>query len=117
MYVMGTADSIVDYNGSYGQDSAQQDFSYWGGMLGCNMNSATKTSLPVKVHDGTSVTEQQVSACSAGGAVQLYTIKNGGHAWPGYPYPNAGLGIVSQNFDATLAIGQFASQWTTNSTH
>lgn len=118
LYILGTADPRVNFNGAYGQDSASADFSYWAGMLACDTTKTTRTTLPVKISDGTSASLQSVAACTAGGNVQLYTVTGGGHAWPGSPLPNpANLGIASQNLDATTVIGQFAAKWTTASTH
>jgi polyhydroxybutyrate depolymerase len=116
-YIMGTADPRVSYDGAYGQYSAPQDFSYWGGMLACDMSRETTADEPAPVNDGTMAKLQHLGNCTAGGEVNLYTVLGGGHAWPGNAYPNPGLGTVSQNLNATMVIGQFASKYTTSSTH
>lgn len=118
LYVLGTADPRVNYNGAYGQDSAPEDFTYWNGMLACGTNSVTRKNLAPTVNDGTSVSLETNLSCTAGGGVELYTVTGGGHAWPGSTVPNPKtLGIASQNLNATTVIGQFAAKWTTASTH
>lgn len=117
LYIMGTADPKVDYDGAYGQDSASQDFSYWTGMLGCDDTQVKNKNLPTTVNDGTTVALESDASCTAGGVVELYTVTGGGHAWPGSTVPNPEtLGVVSQNLDATTVIGAFAAKWTTAST-
>lgn len=118
LYIMGTADPQVAYNGTYGQYSAAQDFNYWLGMHACDSSKTMQQNLPILVQDTTSVILQSNSSCTSGGEVDLYTVVNGGHTWSGGTYtPTVDLGIISQNLDATMVIGNFAKKWTTASTH
>jgi polyhydroxybutyrate depolymerase len=107
---MGTADPVVPYAGSQTFTGAVNASLDWQGIDGCDTSKAVSTPLPILVQDGTSVIWQQNAACRSGDEVDLYTVNGGGHAWPGSTNPvhNVGLGIISQNLDATTVIGQFA---------
>jgi polyhydroxybutyrate depolymerase len=70
----------------------------------------TKTMLPDKDTDDKTTTDvTRYPPGTQGALIQLYVIKNGGHAWPGRrPYASDRLiGNVSQDFDATEVIWQF----------
>ncbi len=125
VYVLGTADPIVPYAGAQTKSSnssflsAMNSFLMWGGFNRCTMSSTYSTNLPVTAADGTSVKLQHNAACGSGGEVDIYTINNGGHTWPGGPQLNTptALGTISKNLDATAMIGNFAKLWTNSSTH
>lgn len=79
----GTADKYVPYDGGVGKSSGgqRQDKSvayavdFWVKHDGCNPT-------PVKTEQG-NIIKEEYSGGKAGSEVVLYTIKNGGHAWPG----------------------------------
>jgi len=79
----GTADKYVPYDGGVGKSSGgqRQDKSvayavdFWVKENGCNP-------VPVRTEQG-SIIKDDYKAGKAGSEVILYTIKNGGHAWPG----------------------------------
>jgi polyhydroxybutyrate depolymerase len=120
IYVMGTADPVVAYNGSSTFIGAVNAFDQWMGFNACNTSQISTQQLPTLVNDGTSVSLQHVAACTSRGEVNLYTVANGGHAWPGAVKskiePTGMTGIVSQNLDTTTTIGNFALLWTSSST-
>jgi polyhydroxybutyrate depolymerase len=114
VYVNGTADPLVPYNGSSTVASAPNSYSYWMGLNACNSADATTTTLPILVNDGTSVVLQHNAACTSLGEADLYTVVNGGHAWPGASF--SPFGTASKNLDTTTMIGTFAKRWTNSST-
>ncbi len=61
---------------------------------------------PEHSEDGKVVTEQW-TVCESGSTVELVTISDGGHSWPGGKRLNAALDPPSKAFDATPEIRQF----------
>ena len=108
LYILGTADTIVPYNGGrVGLDSAAASMSFWNGQQQC-ADSATST-LPTLVNDGTTVQLTDYTVCSAGQELRLYTVQNGGHAWP--DGITQSVGKTTQNLNATGIIWSFASRY------
>jgi hypothetical protein len=65
---MGGAGSVI---------SAPSTFSLWGTLDGCRP-PATRTTLPRRAADGTSVQPQRYGRCRAGAAVELFAVAGGG---------------------------------------
>ena len=107
LYILGTADNIVPYNGTFGLDSAAASMAFWVGLQHCGGTVAT--TLPTVVSDGTTVQLTNYTGCTAGGDLRLYTVDNGGHAWPNGLTQT--VGKTSQNLDATGIIWSFASAY------
>ena len=121
VFVNGTADNVVPYNGSIGISgrrdvSAPVSFSNFMGYNACNSNKTSTQQLPVLVKDGTTVSLQHNAACTSLGEADLYTVTNGGHAWPGGQPNFQPFGPASGNLDTTTTLGNFAKLWTTKST-
>jgi len=115
VFVMGTKDPLVPYNGSHQFVGAPKSFGTWTGFNACNTADTATENLPVKVNDGTSVVLQHNAVCSSLGEADLYTVNNGGHAWPGQGVSL--LGKASANLDTTTMVGTFFQQWTNGSTN
>lgn len=108
LYILGTADSIVPYNGgSIGLDSAAASMTFWNGLQKC-ASSAVST-LPTLSNDGTTVQLTDYTSCAAGSELRLYTVQNGGHAWP--DGLTQSVGKTTQNLNATGIIWSFASKY------
>ncbi|MGW2661588.1 alpha/beta hydrolase family esterase [Nocardia tengchongensis] len=75
-------------------------------------DAVTTTALPQRTDDGTSVTVAS-SDCAGGSSVQLYTVTDGGHTWPGGPQylPKAIVGNVTHQFDAAEVIWRFCARF------
>ena len=67
------------------------------------------TTLPTRVNDGTTVQLTDYTGCTAGSDLRLYTVYNGGHAWPNGLTQT--VGKTTQNLDATGIIWSFASAY------
>jgi polyhydroxybutyrate depolymerase len=86
----GTADEFMPYaggevvKGSGGKVlSAKDARAFWASKAGCAMETKT-TALPdTATDDGTTVELEESTACKDGAEIQLHTITNGGHTWPG----------------------------------
>ena len=108
--ILGTRDLFVPYVNSLGMLNAEENYARWSAINGCNAASRTDTTLTPTVKDRTTIKLRENYDCSGGSAVNLYTVVNGGHAWPGSQTPIA-VGHTSQNLDATEAIWNFFSQF------
>jgi polyhydroxybutyrate depolymerase len=96
MMFMGTADPLMPYDGGMpklasviekfkgpltdAMVSSPDTAAYWAQVNGCSGSSTRDLADPV--NDGTTVSETDYSGCNSGGVV-LYSVNNGGHAWPG----------------------------------
>ena len=108
LYILGTADNVVPYNGGMvGVDSAAASMAFWVGLQHCGGTVAS--TLPTLVSDGTTVQLTDYTGCTAGNDLRLYTVYNGGHAWPNGITQS--VGKTTQNLDATGIIWSFASAY------
>ena len=107
----GTADPIVPYHG---------------GLLGDPFNPATVTfpavrdwvaswaqrnrcgTNPVESAVATDVARREYTHCAEGAPVVLYSVRGGGHSWPGgKPLPEWWVGSTSNSIDATSQMWAF----------
>ena len=102
----GTEDACVPYEGGTSQCgqrlpvvAAEESARQWAAQDGCNPAQATK-----RVADDVLVTAY--SECAGFAAVLLYTVKGGGHTWPG-SIDVARLGPTTHTISATDLIWEF----------
>jgi polyhydroxybutyrate depolymerase len=103
--VMGTDDDISPYFITALDASAAAFKAQWEKADGCNTAKETFSAMPLLTKDGTAAVLTQNTACAGNTKVELYTIVNGGHAWPGSAPDTTlelALGVTSQNLDATI---------------
>ncbi len=111
LHIHGTDDGNVPYNGGRGTKvfpgtaSAREDrpvayaIATWGRLDECD---------PTPVHAEQGKVSRDDYLNGAGGTeVVLYTIRGGGHAWPGGPRLSRLLDAPYPDFDATGTIGSF----------
>src|SRR6266571_2493982 len=85
----------------------------WWGLLSCYRSAGARTSdrcrtNPVDSVVATDVTRLEYTKCADDAAVVLYTIKGGGHSWPGgKPLPQWFVGPTSTSIDATSLMWAF----------
>lgn len=114
MFVAGTADAIVPYNGSrMGVRSAPEAFNFWTTLHNCASGTPAVTRLPDVANDYTTIDLMRKDGCGSGGEVRLYTVNGGGHAWPGgWQYlAVAIIGRTSMDMSTTSVIWEFARQY------
>jgi polyhydroxybutyrate depolymerase len=108
----GTDDGIVPYGGgevARGAGgrvlSAEATLAKWAALDGCAAGATTVEEPDRDPGDGTRV-ERAQHACPGGREVALYTIRGGGHTWPGGApsQPEAMLGRTSRDIDASRLI-------------
>jgi len=104
----GTADPVIPYAGGPSPVGPAATFpsvpgwaASWAKRNGCQPD-------PVESAAAADVSLRQYQACSGNAAVELYTIKGGGHAWPGgTPLPAWIVGPTSQSVDASALMWRF----------
>lgn len=103
----GTADPDVPYNGGASWISARpfpnvpKWSASWAKRNGCEVSPRDST-----VTDD--VTRREYTGCADGAAVVLYTIKGGGHTWPGgMALPEWFVGRTARSIDATSLMWAF----------
>lgn len=107
-YFLGTADTVVAYDGTFNLKSALSTMAYWSGKQGCGGSLAT--TIPDRAADGTTVQLTRYTGCN-GGTLEnrLYTITGGGHAWPGGL--TSAQYVTTQDIKATGLIWSFVSAY------
>ncbi|MEV0202241.1 PHB depolymerase family esterase [Nonomuraea sp. NPDC050691] len=104
----GTADGTVPYRGGYLGGAmprglvnlfrfspVERDAREWGRALGCAKGSLTEPARTVRLRAWT--------GCRGGTSVRLYTLRGGGHTWPGAA-DTPRLGPTHHDLDATKVI-------------
>jgi polyhydroxybutyrate depolymerase len=108
LHIHGTDDTHVPFDGGVGADSltrvdyasVQSSVRFWAERNGCAATPSRSSSADVEhlVYTG----------CAAGGAVELYSIAGGGHAWPGARGPAwRGGDSPATSIDATRTLWAF----------
>ncbi len=103
----GTADAAAPYTGGFSWVAPQRFqgvrafTASWARRNRCGTN-------PVDSVVATDVTRLEYTKCADDAAVVLYTIKGGGHSWPGgKPLPQWFVGPTSTSIDATSLMWAF----------
>lgn len=105
--VHGTEDRLVPFDGTKGLLSVPASVSLWAGRAGCSEPAAATASDTVR--DGTIVEHLAYAGCSA--PVELYTIRGGGHTWPGGPRVRVRiLGRTTRELNAAEVLWRFFDQ-------
>lgn len=125
IYIMGTDDHQVLYNPNVLTDpipvigcnaavrcnlSAAAAAKKWADLNHCTVGP-TRAPIADSVNDGTNAYTDTYSACTNGALVQLLTIVNGGHTWPGSLDFAPRAGITSQDVNATKTLWNFMKQF------
>ncbi|HVT36655.1 MAG TPA: PHB depolymerase family esterase [Nevskiaceae bacterium] len=108
MFVDGTADQQVPYDGTVVGDcvvtnlcsiSAPAAAQFWAAADGCPTTPTSSEAVDT-VDDGTDIKIDHYGNCTSGARVDLYTVNNGGHTWPGAIDFTPRLGLTSQDIQA-----------------
>ena len=106
LYIHGTDDPTVPYNGTFGWFSAEQTVNHWSGIDGCLQ--ADTTALPdTDPLDGSTVTKITYSDSSGNAEVIFCEIAGGGHTWPGAPFDLLRAGRTNRDISASEEIWRF----------
>ncbi|HEU4828712.1 MAG TPA: PHB depolymerase family esterase [Gemmatimonadales bacterium] len=100
----GTEDRLVRLDGTDGLLSVPASLSYWTARAGCRAQGAPV--VTDRVRDGTLVEHVAYAGCTV--PIELYTIRGGGHTWPGGPRVRARiLGRTTRELKATEVLWRF----------
>jgi len=109
--IHGTADPTVPYEGSPAStySFSTPNIPEWTAAL-AQRNGCAETPLTLPALG--EVTGVQYTNCIGGADVILYTVAEGGHSWPGSPYPppEDQFGHASMDADATRLMWDFFKQ-------
>ncbi|HKY92502.1 MAG TPA: PHB depolymerase family esterase [Nevskiaceae bacterium] len=106
VFINGTSDMNVNYNGSVGVLSAPDTAMYWASLNACTAKGPA-VAIPNLVSDGTTSSMETYSQCIGDKDVDFYTVNKGGHTWPGVNAKRPMLGRTSYDFSATDAAWEF----------
>jgi len=115
VFMHGTADDQVPYeHGPYeyndlllrGALSAPEAARFWSGLNHCGA-TPQRSDRPDTVADGTTVYIDRYTGCDQGTTVELFTVVNGGHNWPGSLDFIPRIGLVNQDISGTRELWQF----------
>ncbi len=104
----GTADPITPYHGGRSWVTPRKTLpdiagwaESWAQRNQCQANPVESAAAP-------DVNRREYTDCAGGAAVVLYTIRGGGHSWPGgEPPPEWFVGLTTQQIDATTLTWEF----------
>jgi polyhydroxybutyrate depolymerase len=108
----GTADPIVPYKGGHSPVTPEifPDVQTWTSSWAQRNRCAPTPSESSVAPD---VTRREYTNCADSADVVLYTIRNGGHTWPGgKPLPRIIVGATTNEIDATRVMWNFFRQHT-----
>jgi polyhydroxybutyrate depolymerase len=117
-FVVGDKDPLVPYGGGAVRGgaggailSAEASAKLWAAIDGCTAAPTTRTLPDADASDGTVTDVLTYAGCGGGSEVRLYTVRGGGHAWPGgLAYlPERFIGRTSRDFDASRELWRFFS--------
>ena len=102
MEIHGTADAVVNYNGSSGILSIPEVLNFWIQKNGLDANAVIKMNVPdLNTGDGSNAEHFYYPGSYE---VEHYKVINGGHTWPGTPFV---IGTTCQDFNASEVIWNF----------
>ena len=108
LYIHGTADSIVLYNGSSLYSSANDLMTLWSTFNGCSSNTDTVLLADLSLADNCRAEKITWHNCTNGNQIIHYRIINGGHTWPG---SSIFIGTTNQDINASGIIWNFFNQF------
>ncbi|MBH1933477.1 hypothetical protein I5Q34_04100 [Streptomyces sp. AV19] len=116
LMINGTADPIVPFDGGANNGktearmlSARDTFDFWQQRNGCTGPTVTSQLPDTDSDDGSTVTRSTAGQCTGDNDTVLYTVKGGGHTWPGATagLPARVLGATNRDINATQVIWDF----------
>ncbi len=121
MYVFGTADPLVPYEGGYvsgntdleAVKSVEDAVGFWRDNNSCSITEPKKNVPNTNATDNSTVEIYQYSNCACSATVKFYKVINAGHTWPGVLLP-AGHSFGETNLDinASVELWNFFKQFT-----
>lgn len=116
LMIHGDADPFVpsaggELNGRGVAVGAREALEHWAALDGCTKTEPSVALADNSPDDGTTSMREGRAGCREGARVELVTVENGGHTWPGgWQYlPARFVGRTSRDFSATDLIAAFVA--------
>ena len=111
LYIIGSRDNQFPADGNDVVLSIDSTMMFWGKQNRC-AERGSRTALPDTARDGTLVFRSRFLSCTNGEAIELDSIVNGQHSWPGQVNPvNANAAAAtSRNLSANEEIARFVME-------
>ncbi len=113
LQIHGTADPLVEYEGSTGSYGIEEAIDFWLAKNQCSTVNDTVWVPDVNTTDSSTVQQIRYRTCGSGTEVWFYKITGGGHSWPNAPISFI-YGPTNKDFDASQEIWDFFSKFTLN---
>lgn len=113
MEIHGTGDFVVPYNGNGFMESIENTLDYWVNFNQTNTEAILTLVPDIDPNDGCTAEHYQYINGENGVVVEHYKIIDGGHTWPGSPFPS-GNGNTNMDIDASSEIWKFFAQFDIN---
>jgi polyhydroxybutyrate depolymerase len=120
MYVSGTNDPEVPYNGGYMSNPAVEPIvavedavQFWVDHNNCSTEEPV-VNIPDYVEDDSSTVDMyDYTDCDAAGMVRFFKVNNGGHTWPGVEIPDMEplLGETNEDIHASFQLWNFFKEY------
>ncbi len=111
MQIHGTADGVVDYNGTAGfHQGAEGSVNYWIGKNNCSSVGDTTLIADFDPADNSTAIRVYYGPCANGTEVELYKVLGGGHTWPDGTINIPINGNTNRDFNATAVVWEFFSR-------
>jgi len=120
MYVSGTNDPEVPYNGGYMNNPAVEPIvavedavQYWVDHNNCSTEEPV-VNIPDYIEDDSSTVDMyDYTDCDAGVMVRFFKVNNGGHTWPGVEIPDMEplLGETNEDIHASFQLWNFFKEY------
>lgn len=108
MQIHGTADNVVPYAGNAYFAPVENVVDFWVNHVNADPTPVV-TNLPeLDPNDPTSTEWFVYENGDKNATVEHFKVTNGGHTWPGSAF---NIGVTSQDFDASVEIWRFFSQY------
>lgn len=106
LFIHGTNDPTVAYNGSLISISADSTFGYWKSKNSCSGSASFSSFQNKSTTDGCTAERYTYSSCGTNSEVDFIKIVGGGHTWPGAPI-DISSGPTNHDFSASEEIWKF----------
>lgn len=111
MFIHGTNDPTVDYNGSPYYRSAPQTIQHWVEESNCAGNADTTAIPNSNTADNSTVELIKYMSCESQVEVWLYKVNQGGHTWPGGIIDLPSSGNTNRDINASAEIWNFFNKF------
>lgn len=104
MFIHGTADPTVPYNGNAALKGVEETVDFWVDLNECNETPIFFEIEDTNSDDFSTAERYDYRNGLDGSIVAFYKINNGGHTWPGAAL---NIGVTNQDFNASEEIWKF----------